>query len=778
VPPSGLPPQGAPPEERPERRRRWRWWQIILGAVIVLVCSAGGSAVFVLEQVHTLRDALRQNGTLRVGAGTLASAGWGDPQTLLLVGDDQRSLTKYYHVAVPHLANEMLLVRLDPSKPYISMMSIPRELDVMIYPPHQSPYLGRFNSAYTYGIGTLVSTIKQVLGLSVNHVIVITFGRFKRAVNEMGCVYSTVDRRYYHVNVPGGEQYQEINLQPGYQKLCGDQALQFVSYRHGDTSLVRDARDQSFLLDVKKQYGPTLADNAGKFEHIFGQAVQTDPGLQSTTGILNLIGTLVSSSGRHVRQVHFQANLEPTVDTATPQQISASVNSFLYGGSSIPKQSTAAIAHAVHSRRAIAQLPLVPTPSSTLAQARGEALNLPFPLEFPRVEDRAGSIIQPSLRGYLIHAPDGSGYPAYVTVFATGSLGQYYDVQGMTWTTAPQFDSPDQTVHVAGRTYYLFYESSNLKMIAWYEHGAVYWIRNSLTDALPNGEMLAIAEQTRPFAAVHAGPGTVPVVLKAAGVPTRIGAPASKLSSRELVGGIAGVVTLLALPVLLFLALRRILELRRARKFVATGQEAGERLAQRGGLAPRSALAGIPPGWGTPRVGVGGPGGLPGYATGTAARAGGPRWSEGTTIYRRSRFRRPSVIIALLVLILAAAGAVAYVELSHAKTAATPARHVKRAHTGPPPPTVPVVVLNATSTPGAAHQLELLLQADRVSVSAIGNVSETRPPGTQVLYSPGDRVQAERVARLLSSRAPAVAPIDPVTSAAAGSNAGVVVVLS
>ncbi len=59
-----------------------------------------------------------------------------------------------------------------------------------------------------------------------------------------------------------------MNLQPGYQQLCGTQALQFVTYRHDDTSLERDARDQTFLLDVKQQYGPTLIDNIGKFEHI------------------------------------------------------------------------------------------------------------------------------------------------------------------------------------------------------------------------------------------------------------------------------------------------------------------------------------------------------------------------------------------------------------------------------------------------------------------------------------------------------------------------------
>ncbi len=132
-PPPGGPRSPAPPAAArraspPRRRLRGSFKGILLGCAVALVCAAAGTAVAVLDEVHTLRDALSVNGSLKVGNGYLAPAGWGDPQTLLLVGDDQRSLTKYYHVAVPHLANEMLLVRLDPSKPYISMMSIPREL--------------------------------------------------------------------------------------------------------------------------------------------------------------------------------------------------------------------------------------------------------------------------------------------------------------------------------------------------------------------------------------------------------------------------------------------------------------------------------------------------------------------------------------------------------------------------------------------------------------------------------------------------------------------------
>ena len=387
--------------------------RLIAGCATVLLAAAVASAVFISGQISNLRSALSENPSLNVGRGLLANAGFGGPQTLLLVGNDQRNHTTTAPV-LPH-SNEMLLVRIDPSRPWISMMSIPRELWVPIYPPNGPPVMTRFNYAYTAGgIPLLVSTIKRVLGLSVNHVIVIDFNQFKRAVDEMGCVYSTVDRRYFHVNSPTSQQYQEINLQPGYQKLCGVQALQFVSYRHGDTSLVRDARDQSFLLDVKREYGPTLVDNIGMFERIFGQTVQTDPGLHTTSGILNLLGTLISSSRLAVRQVQFQATLLPTYDTATPQQISASVHSFLSGSSPAPRRSVAAVAHAVRHHGAAARLQLAATSAPELARAGAVARRLGFALEYPRVRDAFGSGNPVDLRTYTIHAPGGSAYPAYV----------------------------------------------------------------------------------------------------------------------------------------------------------------------------------------------------------------------------------------------------------------------------------------------------------------------------------------------------------------------------
>jgi hypothetical protein len=53
---------------------------------------------------------------LKVSSRGLAQSSFGQPETLLLIGDDIRSVFKYYNAYGPNLASEMLLVRIDPSK--------------------------------------------------------------------------------------------------------------------------------------------------------------------------------------------------------------------------------------------------------------------------------------------------------------------------------------------------------------------------------------------------------------------------------------------------------------------------------------------------------------------------------------------------------------------------------------------------------------------------------------------------------------------------------------
>ena len=108
--------------------------------------------VVALNEVGKVVEALGQTKAVRVAPSVLAPTSKGAPETLLLVGNDQRPPPKDNPTGavLPH-SNEMLLVRIDPSKPTISMLSIPRELQVTFTAPNGEVITNRINSAYTYG---------------------------------------------------------------------------------------------------------------------------------------------------------------------------------------------------------------------------------------------------------------------------------------------------------------------------------------------------------------------------------------------------------------------------------------------------------------------------------------------------------------------------------------------------------------------------------------------------------------------------------------------------
>jgi LCP family protein required for cell wall assembly len=575
-------PAGTPIE--PPRRRWWLARRVLVAAIGVVALSGGATAAIALNEVSRLTEALEQNKPVKV-SDVLAPTHRGGPETLLLIGNDERKLTQYYHHEVLPHSNEMLLVRIDPSKPTISMLSIPRELKVPIHKPDGEWEENRINSAYTYGwengggtaggVKLMLETLKRVLGISVNHVFVTNFHKFAEAVNAMGCVYMTVDKRYYHSNSePGAEQYFEINLKPGYQKLCGLEALEFVANRHESTSLIRDARDQRFLLETKAEYGPSLFGEREKFERIFGKYVQSTLGGEAE--ILQLLYLLAESAGKPVRQVDFHVNLQPTFDTANPQQVHEAVASFLGGTTAVqpqtlsaPHAASARGRHASHSHpSANPTFALTPTTSSEFEEARSQAPNLPFPLDYPRVRDSYAGAEPDELRLYKIHDRHGHLHPIYDIAISRGELGQYYDVQGTNWTDPPILSDPGQTVTVGSRTYELFYTGEKVRTIAWREAGGVYWIDNTLTNDVSPRVMLAMATQTVPVIRTRFSP---PVATSLATAATVHLAPRSSAagSTATKLGALLGLLGLVVVAALAPFVLARQREVNRLREAVA-----------------------------------------------------------------------------------------------------------------------------------------------------------------------------------------------------------------
>jgi polyisoprenyl-teichoic acid--peptidoglycan teichoic acid transferase len=567
---------------------------VFAAALAIVLITGGATYAIARNEVSKVVAALDQNKAVKLAPKALAPTSKGAPETLLLVGNDERPPPKDNPggAVLPH-SNEMLLVRIDPSKPSISMLSIPRELQVTFTAPNGEVITNRINSAYTYGyedgggtsggVKLMLETIKNVFGLTVNHVFVTNFKKFKRAVDEMGCVYMTVDKRYYHVNEPEGEQYFEINLQPGYQRLCGKQALEFVANRHESTSLIRDARDQRFLLEVKAEYGASLFEKREKFEHILGKAMETD--LHGEEQVLQLLELLIESAGKPVRQVPFHVTLLPTVDTATPEQIGEAVRLFMNGTAAISKKKVNRAVRAArphrHSHARAPGLSLTPTSGEDLAHAREAAPNLSFPLEYPLVRDTTAEAEPDVLRLYRVNDRSGHPHSIYTIVIDRGGLGEYYDVQGSTWNDPPLLNDPGQTVEIGSRTYSLYYAGEQIRTIAWHEHGAAYWIQNTLTNTVQPREMLAIAEQTQPVVSPRSGQVSAG---DAARIPTAhsVKVPPANVAAPSLfakLGAVLGFVGLavVALLFLVVLSRRRGLILLREQVATALGLEARQR---------------------------------------------------------------------------------------------------------------------------------------------------------------------------------------------------------
>ena len=98
-------------------------------------------------------------------------------------------------------------------------------------------------------------TVKALTGIPINYMITVNFRAFTNIVDKVGGVYMDVDHRYFNDNagVATGGTYEKIDLHPGYQKLEGKEALDFVRFRHTDSDLYRVVRQQEFVKALKQR---------------------------------------------------------------------------------------------------------------------------------------------------------------------------------------------------------------------------------------------------------------------------------------------------------------------------------------------------------------------------------------------------------------------------------------------------------------------------------------------------------------------------------------------
>ena len=335
------------PGERNGRKRKIRWKRVSLWAaaalVVIILIIAGSFYLWFRSQVAGANSRV-DKGVLQALHETTTTAGItadgttsstiADPSgmNIVLLGSDKRA-----SIASGGRSDTIILVHIDSKNNYLSMLSIPRDLRVMI-PGHG---MNKINTAYRFGGPALViRTIQSVFGVKLDHYMEVDFQAFEQITNSLGGVYVDVDRDYND---------GAIVFDPGYQLLDGSNALRYVRTRH-DTNFDfgRMERQQRFINAVREQaMGWNLPLKLpGLIKALFSN-IDTD---LSANEFLKLTYWGVKLDGARMRQAKLVGNIQDIDGTsfvvATDDAIKSAVKDFFTQPDVVTQADVAAPANA------------------------------------------------------------------------------------------------------------------------------------------------------------------------------------------------------------------------------------------------------------------------------------------------------------------------------------------------------------------------------------------------------------------------------------------------
>ena len=243
------------------RARRWPRRLLIGANVVVAVCLIGTGLTYAY-----LRWQFGKVDKIDFSCEVLRNCGDDDPggpMNVLLVGSDSRAEISAEERAQfgsegqvgSQRSDTIIVLHVDPRAEKARLMSIPRDLSVPISGgATRSPR--RINTAFAKGPEVLIATIRDELGIEIDHYAQVDFNGFRGIVDSIGGVTM-------YFPSPVRDTVSGLNItQPGCVHMDGDTALAFVRSRNyqyqdggkwrkdGSADLGRIERQQGFIRRV------------------------------------------------------------------------------------------------------------------------------------------------------------------------------------------------------------------------------------------------------------------------------------------------------------------------------------------------------------------------------------------------------------------------------------------------------------------------------------------------------------------------------------------------
>lgn len=177
-----------------------------------------------------------------------------DRVNILLMGIDRRPGEAFIS-----RTDTMMLISLDPVTESASILSIPRDLYVLI-PGHGRD---RINTAFVYGsagdnpvggAALAMQTVEYNLGVPINHYILVDFSAVINGINALGGIDVYVPTAINDPTFPDMDYgFDPLIIPAGQQHFDGAMALKYARTRHQDNDFGRASRQQQVVLAVRQK---------------------------------------------------------------------------------------------------------------------------------------------------------------------------------------------------------------------------------------------------------------------------------------------------------------------------------------------------------------------------------------------------------------------------------------------------------------------------------------------------------------------------------------------
>jgi LCP family protein required for cell wall assembly len=203
-----------------------------------------------------------------------------NPQITLIAGSDSRGAV----TDTGQRADSILLMRTDPDKGLLSLLSIPRDLRVPIPGSGEN----KINAAFSFGgPPLLIRTVNALTGFRINHIVLVNFSGFRDLVDSLGGIDIRSPRPVVSSRPFDGYKWR---FPKGDLHLDGRRALAYARIRYttnpADTDVSRTKRQQQVMQAIaQKLASPSSVLNLPSVGRDIAKPLATDLSANQLIGL-------------------------------------------------------------------------------------------------------------------------------------------------------------------------------------------------------------------------------------------------------------------------------------------------------------------------------------------------------------------------------------------------------------------------------------------------------------------------------------------------------------